>query len=557
MATPSESALRYTNRVIAGEIPAGKYVRLACQRFIDDLNRAHKGWIYAYDQDTADYAVEWMERLPHVKGKWARHGQLLQLEDWQRFIECNLFGWLNIETGLRRFRESFELVPRKNGKSLKVAARGLYMFAEDREYGPEVYSGATSERQAWEIFRPAREMCKRTDWLREEYDIEVNAKNLVILSDGARFEPIIGKPGDGPSPSFAAVDEYHEHASDDQVDTLQTGMGAREQPLLSIISTAGVNLGGPCYEKQQDVVKILEGTVKDETVFAIIYGVDEEDQWDSVDSLVKANPNYGISVSPEFLKQQLDAARRSASKQNSFRTKHLNQWVGAKTSWMNMLAWQRQKKKMSIDEFSGESCHVAIDLAEQKDASSVAALFKRGEKFYLFVKHFVPEAAFEWNPKYKTFALGGHIEVTPGNAQDYGEIKKYIEWISDNFTCNSVTFDPWQANQMMQELLETGLDVYKFTQQFSSFSDPMKTVETAVLDKNFYHNGDPVLTWMVGNISAFKNKDDHIKPVKDNPNNPACKIDGGVAMIMAMKGYTMEEERGSLESWLSDPVVSS
>lgn len=539
--TPSQSALNYADQVISGEIPAGKYVKLACQRFIDDLTRAQKGWIYAYDMESADHAVEWMQQLPHVKGKWARTGELLKFEPWQCFIECNLFGWLNLETGLRRFRESFELVPRKNGKSLKVAARALYMFAEDGEFGPEVYSGATSERQAWEIFRPAREMCKRTDWLQEEYDIEVNAKSLVILSDGARFEPIIGKPGDGSSPSFAAVDEYHEHATDDQVDTLQTGMGSREQPMLSIISTAGTNLGGPCYEKQQEVVRILQGTVKDETIFGIIYGIDEGDQWDDVNSLLKANPNYGVSVSPEFLMQQMEAARRSASKQNSFRTKHLNQWVGAKTSWMNMLAWQRQKQDIKLEEFYGEPCHVALDLAEQKDASSIAVLFKRGDKYYGFCKHFVPEAAFEWNDKYQNFALGGHIEVSEGNAQDYTAIREYVEWLASNFTVQSVTFDPWQANQMMQELMETGLEVYKFTQQFSSFSDPMKTLETSVLDGNFIHAGDPVLTWMVGNVSAFKNKDDHIKPVKDNPNNPRCKIDGAVALIMAMRAYTLVE----------------
>jgi len=531
-------------------------VHLACQRFIDDLKRAQKGWQYAYDQDTADYTVEWMERLPHVKGVWARRGELLKFEDWQRFIECNIFGWLNVETGLRRFRESFELIPRKNAKSIRVAARGLFMFAEDGEFGPEVYSGATSEKQAWEVFRPAREMCKRAEWLHDEYDIEVNAKTLLILGDGARFEPIIGNPGDGASPHFAAIDEYHEHKSDDQYDTLETGMGAREQPLMSVISTSGTNLGGPCYEKNQDVIRILEGTVTDETVFGIIYGIDEGDKWDTKEALIKANPNYGVSVSPEFLLNQLSKARRSASKQNTFRTKHLNQWVGAKTAWMNMLAWQRQKKKMSIEDFFGESCHVALDLAEQKDASSIAVLFKRNGKYCGFAKHFVPEAAFEWNDKYKAFATGGHIEVTPGNAQDYGEIHAFIVWLAGHVTIKSLTFDPWQSNQMMQELMATGLEVFKFTQQFSSFSDPMKTLETAVLDKNFYHNGDPVLTWMVGNVAALKNRDDHMKPVKANPNNPRCKIDGAVAMIMAMKAYTCEVETGSMDDFLNDPVTA-
>lgn len=552
--THSESALMYAERVCNGDIPACQLIKLACGRFIDDLGK--KDWAFTYDQAKADHVVGFIETLPHTKGRWASKKELLILEPWQKFIVCNIFGWID-KKGFRRFREVYAEIPRKNGKSMLAAGIGLYMFVVDGEYGSEIYSGATTEKQAWEVFRPARDMVRKKIALKNKFDIEVNAKTLSVLSTGSRFEPIVGNPGDGSSPSCAIVDEYHEHSDDRLYDTMQTGMGAREHPLMFAITTAGSNLGGPCYEKRHDAISVLENPETDEALFTVIYTIDEGDEWSEPETLVKANPNYGISVSGEFLERAQDSARRSASKQSAFRTKHLNEWVGASTVWMNMLAWQRQKKAMVIEDFAGQTCHVAIDLAEQKDCSSIAVMFKKNGKYSVFCKHFVPEAAFEWNDKYKTFALGGHIETTPGNAQDYGAIKEYVEWLASNFTVKSVHFDPWQANQMMQELMDTGLEVYKFTQQFSSYSDPMKTVETAVLDGDLYHSGDPVLTWMVGNVAALRSRDDHIKPIKENPNNPRCKIDGAAAMIMAMKAYTFEEDKGSLDSWLSNPVVTA
>jgi len=354
--TPSSLALDYANGVVNGDVVAGKFTQLACKRFLDDIERqGSDDFPYRWSTRRADEAARFQQALPHTKGQWAARGQSLVYEPWQCFIECNLFGWVHKETGLRRFRESYEEVARKNGKSVRLAARALYMFCNDDEYGAEVYSGAGTERQAWEVFRPAREMVRRTDELRDTFDIEVNAKNLVILSNGSRFEPVIGKPGDGASPSFYICDEFHEHTDSDQYETMVTGMGSRQQPLASIITTAGFNLSGPCYAKREDAVKVLESSVKDETLFAIIYCADEDDEWDSETALEKANPNLGVSVSREFLLTQRDKARRSASLQTAYKTKHCCLWVGASVAWMNMLAWQRQKKPLDINDYKGRA----------------------------------------------------------------------------------------------------------------------------------------------------------------------------------------------------------
>ncbi|KKK89824.1 hypothetical protein LCGC14_2729240, partial [marine sediment metagenome] len=211
--THADKAKRYAQDVVAGEVPACKWTVLACQRFLDDLGRE---WEYKFKPSLANRACKFIENLPHVKGKWAKSN--ITLEPWQCFIVCNIFGWIHKETGMRRFRKASLYVARKNGKSLLAAAIGLFMLAADGEPGAEIYSGATTEKQSWEVFGPAHKMALWTPEFTSFYGIEVNASNLAIIIDGAKFEPIIGNPGDGASPHCAIVDEYHEHKDTKQYD---------------------------------------------------------------------------------------------------------------------------------------------------------------------------------------------------------------------------------------------------------------------------------------------------------------------------------------------------
>lgn len=531
--TPSQLALQYAEDVVGGKVIVGRYVRLACERFLRDLDRQH--WRYSYDAARADKAARFMQKLPHVKGKWAAKHERLVLEPWQCFAECNLFGWINTETGFRRFRESYEEVPRKNGKSMRLAARGLYLFAADGESGAEVYSGATSEKQAHEVFRPAWLMAHRTPAFREHFAVELagNPKNpgpLYVMHDMSKFEAIIGKPGDGPSPHAALIDEYHEHDSDHMVDSMKTGMGAREQPLLSIITTAGSNLGGPCFEKRQDVIRILEGTSEDETIFGLIFGLDEDDAWDDPANLAKANPNYGVSVFPEFLQAQLAQAKRSASKQNAFRTKHLNEWVGARAVWMNMLAWQRQKRELVLADFKGCKCWAAVDLASKTDVAALVLLFERGSELFCIPRFYAPEDAAEDNDKYRTFATSGALILTPGSSTDYGFIEEELRNLHAQIGLEDVAFDDWQANYLMTRLMDSQIKVVAYNQTVRNMSEPMKEVEAQVLSRTLWHDGNPVMTWMMGNVVARIDAKDNIYPRKEDGKN---KIDGPVALIMA------------------------
>jgi phage terminase large subunit-like protein len=311
-------------------------------------------------------------------------------------------------------------------------------------------------------------------------------------------------------------------------------MGAREQPLLSIITTAGSNLGGPCYEKRRDVIRILEGQVTDETIFGIIYGIDDDDDWTDIASLIKANPNYGISVFPEFLQAQLDQARRSASKQNAFKTKHLNQWVGARAVWMNMLVWQKQKTALTLEDMAGCPCWMAVDLASKKDVAALVMLFLKEGHYYCVPKFYAPESAGEENDKYRDFATDGHLTLTPGNMTDYAFIEQDILDLAKVVDLQDLAFDDWQANYLITRLANTSLNVVDYNQTVKNMSEPMKETEAHALSGTLWHDGNPMMTWMMGNVAAKIDAKENIYPRKESDNDPNCKIDGPVALIMAM-----------------------
>jgi len=531
-------AKAYARAVVSGKKPAGVYVIAACQRFIDDLKRKDitlrpKGHI----EIPADRWCRFLEVLPHVKGKWAREKETLVLSDWQIFFVVNVYGWHWKKNGKRRFREAYVCVPRKNGKTFLVAGLGLGHLLIDGEFGNEVYCGATNEKQAMEVFNPARLICLRDEVLAKHFGIEINKKSLNVHADGALFQPVIGKPGDGSSVGCGIVDEYHEHPDSDLYDTFQTGMGARENPLMLIITTAGYDMSGPCYAKQIEVQHILNGTFDDDSIFGIIYGIDEDDQWDDLAALKKANPNYGISVDDDFLEGMLKQARRSPERQVAFKTKHLNIWVGAKLAWLNMLAYQAcRRKNKTLDQFKGREIIVALDLASKIDVSCLGVLVLPSEddqKYHYICNHYLPEEVVidGGNLKYREWHSNGWMTATPGNVTDYGFIEEDLKALAKEFQIREVAFDPFQATQFSTRMVALGLPLVEVGQTVKNFSEPMKEVEAMILRKDIEFTFDPVLMWMAGNVVARLDKKDNIFP---NREKESAKIDGMVALIMAI-----------------------
>ncbi len=557
MANPhTNKANAYARDVVKGRKPAGKMVVQACQRHLDDLETAKKNpkSAYYFDREAGNRACSFLSLLPHVKGRWAAKRENVVLEPWQCFIIANIFGWKRRKDGLRRYREAYIEVPRKSGKSFLAAGVGLYCFLADGEYGAEVYAGATSERQAWEVFRPARQMAQRTKEMTDHFGIDVNAKSLVRPFDGARFEPLIGNPGDGASPSCAIIDEFHEHQNPNLYDTMITGMGAREQALCFIITTAGSNIGGPCHEKRTEAIKMLDGVEDDDRLFAAIYSIDSEDEWCTKEGMAKANPNLGVSISEDFLEAQVAAALRSPTKQAAVKTKHFNCWVGARDAWLNMEVWHAAADpSLKMEDFKDCPAVLAIDLATKIDLAAMSLMFHKeigGKTHYFnFPIFYLPEeglSAAKNAQRYIGWAKSGVINLIEGEEVDFNRIQADVIALCGEYQIDEVAYDPWQATMLAQNLAEEGITVVELRNTVGNMSPAMKEVEAALMSGRFHHDGNPCLTWCASNVTAKMDAKDNIFPRKEVQDN---KIDGMVAAIMAMaRAFFAEDGRSAYET---------
>lgn len=564
-----EEANKYAKNVLAGKIPACRFVVAACKRHLDNLaDSKDKDYPYTFDAAEAQRKISFIELLPHTKGEWGFKRQLVTLEPWQKFAIACIFGWKRKKDGMRRFREAYLEVNRKNGKSVLAGGVGLAMFAADNEFGAEVYSGATTEKQAWEVFRPARLMVKRTPMLMEAAGIEVNASNMNKPGDGSRFEPIIGNPGDGASPSCAIVDEYHEHDSDALYTTMLTGMGARKQPLMFTITTAGYNIEGPCYDKRREVVEMLDGTVPNDELFGIIYTLDEGDDWKDPAVLAKANPNIGVSVYQEYLESQQRRAIQQARFTNIFKTKHLGLWVTAKTGYFNVAQWEALKDtSLTLEQFEGQPCVLAFDLARKLDMNSMARLFWRdidGKRHYYSVapRFWVPEDTVNntdnrrMAERYQKWVNAGLLLQTDGAEIDYREILEEAKLANQINPVQCSPIDPHGATNLSHQLDDEGLTPITITQNYTNMSDPMKELEAAIASGRFHHDGNPIMTWCIGNVigKTLPGNDDVVRPIKQGNDN---KIDGAVALIMGVGQLLVASDEGDMDGWLSNAVRMS
>lgn len=563
----ADRATQYARAVVAGNIPACKWHRLACARHLKDLDRVGgDGFPYAFNPeliDTDGIAYRPAERvcrfaglMPHIKGDWAGRGELLVLEEWEVFVLASIFGWVHVTTSKRRFRVGDLFVPRKNSKSTLAAVIGNFMLAVDGEFGAEVYSGATSQDQAMEVFRPALLMAKATPIYRQKYGVVANASNLAVIDKNAKFEPVIGKPGDGASPSCAIVDEYHEHKTSELYDTMQTGMGARSQPLMLVITTAGSDISGPCYLHQAELQKILEGTIENDQRFGIIFGIDEGDDWTSEDALIKANPNYGISVDADFLKAQQRDAMADPRKQNTFKTKHLNVWVAAASPWLNLYNLQLAgDATLTLDAFKGEECTVGLDLASKQDIASAVFEFRRSidgeDHYYTVSKNYVPQAAVDKpeNAHYQAWVNAGHLNVTPGNMIDLEQIQDDLFAASEIVIIREVAKDPWGGQQLGANLANEGFTVVDIPQQVRYLSEPMKDLQALVDAGRFHHDDNHCTVWQFSNVEVAPDRNENIFPRKLRAQN---KIDAAVATIVAHNRAMLPAEAAAgvgMEVW--------
>lgn len=530
-------ANQYIEQVVSGEIVACKWVRLACQRQLDDLAREGQGdFNFWFFPEFASRVCKFIELLPHVKGEWARERRRLILEPWQIFILTTVFGWVD-EDGYRRFKTVYAEIARKNAKSTLSSGVALYCLSADGEPGAEVYSAATTREQAQITWKDAKAMSDRTPGLKARFGVKTSAHSVFVESSNSHFKALSRDQGgnlDGLNVHCGVIDELHAHKTREIFDVIDTATGARKQSLLWLITTAGFNRSGICYEQRSYVTKLLDGVEKDESFFGLIFTIDEGDDWTDERCWPKANPNFGISVNPDDMRRKAQKAMVMASATNNFLTKHLNVWVNADTAWMDMQAWDRcADPSLDIADFAGLPCHIGLDLASKVDIASKIKLFRRGDHYYLFGSYYLPEEAAEdgRNSHYAGWAIEDRLTLTPGNVTDFSFIEDDLREDAKDFDVTAAAYDPWQATYLATRMQEDGLPMIEYRQTVQNMSEPMKQLEALVISGKLHHNGDTVLSWMISNVVAHLDAKDNIYPRKEFPEN---KIDGVVALIMAL-----------------------
>lgn len=532
-------------------------MKLACKRHRDDLRASRrKDFRWHYDESRAERFIRFHEGLPHVKDDFlghAAHRERFRLEDWQCFVYGSIFGWAEKKAGFRRFNDAYVEVPRKNGKTPGASAVGLYGTTADGEYGAEVFAGASSREQAGEVgsvFDTARQMALASPQLRAAFGLWVNVNSIVVTEKNASFKKLKGQPQDGPAPHFVIADEYHEYKNNRLIEWARNGMVSRRQPLLFRITTAGTNTASPCYEMHLEAQEVLAGRRKNDRLFCIIYTIDKGVDWKSKKAILMANPNHGVSINPDQIADEQYQARQSASKQAAFKTKNLNIWQNAAQPWINMDHYDAcLDRHMKIEQFVSDPCIMAVDLASRKDTVSTVRLFKRElptgpdgvdeDHYFCFTRHYLnaEQVRDEKHPHFANWADEEYLIETPGNVTDYLQVVEDQAADANNLVIRELVFDPYHAAPLVQILQArpdwpATIDISDLRQNEQNFSPAMKEFEAAIDQRRFHHEGNPALTWMVGNTRCeVRRRTENWYPVRENVER---KIDGTVAILLGL-----------------------
>jgi phage terminase large subunit-like protein len=537
--TPTQKANQYVQQVLRGEVAACEQIKLACKRTAQHFaSESDPAFPWYYDTAQADRVCQIIQRFKHVKGKWAAQGKRLVLEPWQCWIVTSLYGWKRKSDHKRKYRRATLVIPRKQGKSLLAAALLIYHLIFDGEFGAECYCGASNLTQAKEIFSAAQRMLINAAELREQTGCEVNAASIVVLDTNSKSLPVIGRPQDGSNVSFAVLDETHQCKTLDLYESFQTGTGAREQPLVISVSTAGFGTENPCRQLQLEAEKVLNGTASDEELFAAIYTIDDGIDWKSDLALRTANPNAGVSVTMDYLRSQQLIAVNNPTKYASFATKHLDVTVAAAKAFYSLEKWRGCTDAITLDKFEGQPCWMGVDLSAKLDLTAIVTVFRREidghPHFYAFSDCFAPAEAVANNPLYQQWAARGLIHQTEGNTVSYADIEELILGYADRFTIQEIAFDPWGGTDLFIQTMTPKLPgktvMAEVPQRATHMSVPMRLLEELTYNRRIHHSGDPVLQFGISNVIP-KRFGNLIQPDKEKPEQ---KIDPAVALMMAL-----------------------
>lgn len=568
--------VRYAEDVVSGHVPACRYVRLAAQRFLGDLDASEAGrGRWAFDAELADLPRQFIEALRNYKGPLA--GTNLALMPWQIFILINLFGFIDRKSGFRRFHQAVIYVPKGNGKTCLAAGIALYMTFAEGEGGAEGYSAAVSREQASLMFNDAKQMALQCPELLQDLGLGVNARTLYQDVTASRLTALSSqaKSLDGKNVHVAVCDEIASHRTSGVYSALQTAIGKRSQPLLLSISTATDNTAGIGKILWDDCVSLLEGVVQDDRLFALIYTIDLKDQTSEGDPVHqeatwrKANPGWGVTVQPDAFRSLAAQAARSAAHEADFKTKNLNVWTAALNPLFSMASWAAcHDPALKIEDMWGKDCFIGLDLASRQDLACAVLVFPERSsdinlRYKVFAQFYINEAALtdpegRKNAMYAQWVDDGWLIATPGNETDFGFIEADILAFASRVKIQDVPFDPWNAVQFAQRLEASRIKTVEFRQNVANYSAPTKELSSAMNAGRIAHDGNPVLAWCISNVVGRYDANDNVFPRKVDGRNEK-KIDGAIGLIQAIgramvawRGPSVYETRGLTTIGASD-----
>ena len=537
-------AKRYIKDIESGKISAGQAERRAVERHLKDLARVnYKSFPYYFDENKADRVFQFFSYTKHSKGEWS--GKQYILADWQCFIIWSLFGWQHKKTHLRKYTQAYIQIARKNGKTTFAAGIALYLLMYDNESGAEIYAAATTKDQARLCHFEAVRMVRQSKDLYEHLEILGGKKPSSIIFDKkfSFFNPLSSDADtlDGLNPSGAIIDELHVHKTPEVWEVLETGTGARKQPLIIGITTAGSNQESICYQQREHGLNILETAVNggdyvDYSFFAFIAEPDEGDDWTEPKTWRKGNPNLGVSVRVEELAEQCNRARLSPGRQNQFRQKRLNEWVEQSQRFINMEDWAALPKPGKVD-LIGRQCFAGLDLSSTRDFTAFVLVFPPvdGLKIWYWLPFFwLPHERVEILKRERRLPIdswvkAGDLFTTPGNVVDYDLVRDKINDLGELYNILEIGYDPYNAMQIIPKLENDGFELVKMRQGVQTLHAPTRELETQIISKNLCPSTNGVLRYMARNVSVLRDSNGNMKPTRENEK---LKIDGIVSGIM-------------------------
>lgn len=526
----NKAYIQYPVDVISGNVIAGKHIKKACERFFSLMDDDR----YMFLEEKVDKVIRLYHHLRHFKGRHS--GKPFVLEPWQEWIIASIYGFYNKSDGSRLTQTVYIEVSRKNGKTALAAGIGLNALINDDEDGAEVYFAANSKDQvkisAWplcsnfakafdpkekylKVYRDTINFDKTISWLK------------VLAADSTKL--------DGPNPSTFILDEYHAAKSNSLKAVLESGQGTRDNPLEIIITTAGFDKLGPCYELRTTATEILNGLKEDDSFFMAIYSLDEKDDWKDEANWIKSNPNMDVTVKSSYLRKEVRKAMNTPSDEVNVKTKNLNMWCDSSDVWIPddyILACSR---KVDLDDFTTkDDCFAGIDLSSTSDLTCVSFMIPKDGKFYFKTLYYLPEEALETKKnkeQYSEWVRLGFLKLTPGNVVDYDYILDDILSVDKRLYIVKVGYDSWNATQFVINATDKGLPMEPVSQSIGNFNRPTKEMERVILSGNVVIDNNPITRFCFRNVVMKLDHNGNTKPSKEYRDK---KIDGVISMIEAM-----------------------